>query len=107
MKHAKKWLAVLLLSACSAVMALDIDGAKAQGLVGEQPDGYLGVVKSSPEAVSLANDINAKRRAAYEGIAKKNGATLEQVATVAGQKAIEKSAPGSYVKDGSGKWLKK
>lgn len=96
---------VLLLS--GQVFALDIDGAKSQGLVGEQPDGYLGVVKATPEAVELSSDINQKRRQAYQRIAKQNGITLEQVSTLAGQKAIEKTPGGQYVKTPTGQWVKK
>ncbi|MBI3144430.1 MAG: YdbL family protein [Pseudogulbenkiania sp.] len=108
MKAATRLLMAVLLLACSALtMALDLDSAKSQGLVGEQPNGYLGVVKASPDAVELVADINAKRRSAYEAIAKKNGATLDQVAALAGQKAIEKSAPGTYVKAPDGQWIKK
>ena len=68
MKTAARWMAIGLLLCSSLAMALDVGGAKAQGLVGEQPDGYLGVVKATPEAVSLAADINAKRREAYDAI---------------------------------------
>lgn len=107
MKTAARWMAIGLLVCSSLAMALDVGGAKAQGLVGEQPDGYLGVVKATPEAVSLAADINAKRREAYDAIAKKNGTTLDQVAILAGQKAIEKTPPGSYIKAPNGQWLKK
>lgn len=107
MKTAARWMTIGLLVCSSLAMALDVGGAKAQGLVGEQPDGYLGVVKATPEAVSLAADINAKRREAYDAIAKKNGTTLDQVATLAGQKAIEKTPPGSYVKAPNGQWVKK
>ncbi|WP_174875887.1 YdbL family protein [Vogesella oryzae] len=107
MKTAARWMAIGLLLCSGLAMALDIGGAKAQGLVGEQPDGYLGVVKATPEAVALAADINAKRREAYDAIAKKNGTTLDQVAALAGQKAIEKTASGSYVKAPNGQWVKK
>ncbi|RJG14003.1 DUF1318 domain-containing protein [Pseudomonas cavernicola] len=107
MKIRKLLVAMLLLACGSLAMALDLDAAKSQGMVGEQPDGYLGVVKATPDAVQLAADINAKRRDAYEAIAKKNGATLDQVASLAGQKAIEKTAPGTYVKTPDGQWVKK
>ncbi|SCK30880.1 YdbL family protein [Vogesella sp. LIG4] len=106
MKTAARWIAIGLLLCSGLAMALDLGSAKTQGLVGEQPDGYLGVVKSTPEAVALAADINAKRREAYDAIAKKNGATIDQVAALAGQKAIDKAAPGSYVK-ANGQWVKK
>lgn len=87
--------------------ALDLEQAKAQGLVGEQPDGYLGVVKATPEAVALAADINKKRRAAYEDIARKNGITVEQVAVLAGEKAIARTAPGNYIRTPDGRWIRK
>lgn len=107
MKTTTRWLTVLLLVLSPLAMALDLASAKTQGLVGEQPNGFLGVIKATPEAVELAADINAKRRAAYEEIARKNGITLEQVANLTGQKAIEKAAPGVYVQTPDGQWVKK
>lgn len=107
MKKTTGFLAVLLLTISPLVMALELDAAKVQGLVGEQPDGYLGVVQATPDAVALAADINAKRKAAYEGIAKQNGATLAQVAALTGQKVIDKAAPGTYIKSPNGQWVKK
>ncbi|MDN0074587.1 YdbL family protein [Crenobacter sp. SG2303] len=107
MKTTMQLLAALLLTCSALTMALDLGSAKSQGLVGEQPDGYLGVVQPTPDAVGLAADINAKRRAAYEAIAQKNGATLDQVAALAGQKAIEKTPPGTYIKTPNGQWVKK
>ncbi|MBL7250050.1 YdbL family protein [Alloalcanivorax marinus] len=97
--------AALLLSVTAA--ALDLNQAKAEGLVGEQPNGYLGVVKATPAAVELVSDINEKRRAAYERIAKQNGITLDQVANLAGQKAIEKTPSGEYIKTPTGQWVEK
>jgi uncharacterized protein YdbL (DUF1318 family) len=56
---------------------------------------------------ALVADVNAKRRAAYEEIAKRNGAPVEAVAALAGQKMLsEKAQPGWYIDDGSG-WRKK
>lgn len=107
MNTTTRLIALLLLTCSALAMALDLDTAKSQGLVGEQPDGFLGVVKATPDAVELAADINSKRRTAYDAIAKKNGATLEQVANLAGQKAIEKTLPGTYVKTPDGQWVKK
>ncbi|MGE8449958.1 MAG: YdbL family protein [Pseudomonadales bacterium] len=107
MKTTTRLMAVLLLACSTLALALDLDSAKSQGLVGEQPNGFLGVVNPTPDAVKLAADINAQRRAAYEAIAKKNGATLDQVAVLAGQKAIDKAAPGAYVKTPDGQWVRK
>ncbi|WP_272975084.1 YdbL family protein [Alcanivorax jadensis] len=52
-------------------------------------------------------DINQKRRDAYERIAKQNGITLDQVARLAGQKAIDKTDAGDYVRTPDGQWVTK
>lgn len=88
-------------------LALDLNTAKRQGLVGEQPNGYLGVVKATPAAVELVSEINKKRRQAYERIAKKNGISVEQVEGLGGQKAIKKTLGGNYLKTPSGQWVRK
>jgi uncharacterized protein len=107
MKTMTRWLAILLLGFSSLALGLDLDTAKAQGLVGEQPNGYLGVVQATPAAVELTANINAQRRAAYERIARENGIPVDQVATLAGQKAIERTAQGSYVRTPGGQWIRK
>lgn len=88
-------------------LALDLDTAKHQGLVGEQPNGYLGVVKPTPAAVELVSETNKKRRRAYERIAGENGITVEQVERLAGQKAVQKTLGGNYIKAPSGQWVRK
>ena len=87
--------------------AVTLPEAKAAGMVGEKPDGYLGVVKDSADAQALADDINAKRKAAYEGIAGKTGQALDVVEKLAGEKALNKTEPGNYIKWPDGTWHKK
>jgi uncharacterized protein YdbL (DUF1318 family) len=89
--------------------AISLQDAKAQGLVGEQPNGYLGLVKAdaSAEVKAMMNDINAKRKQAYQSIAQRNNTALSVVETLAGKKAIERTPPGQYVKLPSGQWVKK
>ena len=41
---------VLFLAAAPSAWAEDLDAAKAAGLVGERPDGYLGLVSASAPA---------------------------------------------------------
>ncbi|MCB0338840.1 MAG: YdbL family protein [Bdellovibrionales bacterium] len=85
--------------------ALELDQAKAKGLVGETPTGYLAPVnKASADVKALVDDINRKRRAEYERIAKKNGTPLKTVEVLAGKKAIEKTPGGQYVLLPSGEW---
>lgn len=100
-------LLVLMLAFSMQALALDLDVAKSQGFVGEQPNGYLGIIKATPAAVELVSEINKKRRQAYERIAEENGITVEQVEQLAGQKAIKKTVDGNYVKTPSGQWVKK
>ncbi len=82
---------------------------KAQGLVGERADGYLGLVKSdAPADIKAAvQDINAKRKAAYQNLARQQNVTVEQVAALTGEKLIARAPAGEYVMHSGGQWSKK
>ena len=101
-------LACFLLALPSTSFALSLDEAKAQGLVGEKVDGYLGAVQGSTsgDVQALVADINSQRKALYQSIAKQNGTSLPVVEKLAGEKAIQKTTSGQYVNTGSG-WKKK
>lgn len=106
-------LAVLLLAlglvlAPAMTQAGPLGDAKSAGWVGEQPNGYLGVVPGAPgNAQALVSDINAKRQAKYESIASSQGTTLRAVETVAGEKLIKRAKPGEYIMTPSGQWVRK
>ena len=72
---------------------------KASGVVGERADGYVGFVRDevTVSAKALVDSVNAKRRARYQEIAQANGLALADVEALAGQKAIEKTAPGDWI----------
>lgn len=79
--------------------------ARANGSVGEQTDGYLGVVgQASPDLQRLVDDINIRRRAVYAEKAKENNATLEQYAITAGCQAIARTTPGEKYQAPDGSW---
>jgi uncharacterized protein len=105
-----RWLVgsvIIWSTALSPAFALSLDEAKTRGLVGEKPNGYLGVVTpDSPQAQSLTNEVNQKRRQAYQEIAARNKTALEAVETLAGQKAIQNTKPGHFV-EGPGGWTRK
>jgi uncharacterized protein YdbL (DUF1318 family) len=86
-----------------------LEDAKAEGLVGERIDGYVGVVDSgAPGSVkSLVDQINAEREAKYAEIAKKQGAPVAAVAQIAGTKLIERAPKGEYVMGANGRWQQK
>jgi uncharacterized protein len=100
-------LLVFCFSAGSPAFGISVEEAKTKGLVGEKPNGYLGVVNpSAPEAQVLTNEVNEKRRQAYEDIAKRNRTQLDAVEALAGEKAIQNTKPGYFV-EGPGGWTRK
>lgn len=80
--------------------ASPLDDAKSSGQLGEQWNGYLGVVKSnaSDAIKALAAEINTKRRAHYANIAAKEGTKVDAVAAIAGAKLVESAPSGQYVR---------
>lgn len=79
--------------------------ARAAGQVGEQPDGYLGVVGGgSPEVRALVNAINIQRKAAYTQKAQASGATVEQLAFTSGCNLIQQTAAGEKYRTPDGAW---
>ncbi len=106
----KKLIATLILFlAMPTAWAIDLQSAKAQGLVGEANTGYIAAVKGSPSAdvAALIADVNRKRQAEFESTAAKTDATLEQVRLRFYQLAVERTAPGHYYQDPGGNWRTK
>ncbi|ABP80432.1 uncharacterized protein conserved in bacteria [Stutzerimonas stutzeri A1501] len=104
-------LLALLLALPAAAMTLNeamsaLGEAKASGVLGEKPDGYLGVVRSSQNAEDIASQINQARRAEYHRVAKQNGISVSDVEAIAGKKAIEKTPPGQIIQL-NGNWVRK
>ncbi|BBB29102.1 YdbL family protein [Neptunomonas japonica] len=89
--------------------AVTLGEAKAQGLVGETPSGYLASVHATPNnnTLHLINEINTKRKSAYTKSAKKAGVTLKVMEIRIGQRLYDRALQGSYVQKPNGQWLKK
>jgi uncharacterized protein YdbL (DUF1318 family) len=108
----RSWLAsiafVFALAFAGAAGALDLDGAKASGLVGEKVDGYVAAVAPNPSAdvTALVAQVNAKRKATYQGIAEKNGTDVGEVGKLAAQKLLERAPKGAWI-HADGKWYQK
>lgn len=79
---------------------------RATGQVGEQADGYLGIVGSAPASLrDQVNAINIKRRAYYTDLAAKRGVKIEEVAAAtACQLFATKVLPGQYYRLPDGVW---
>jgi len=104
-------LALVLASvlASAPARALDLDSAKAAGLVGERLDGYVGAVAkdASQEVRALVERINRGRRDAYAEIARKHGVEVKAVAAESGVKLVQRAPSGQYVMDATGRWKQK
>ena len=100
---------ISVLTMSAAVAASPLTKPKADGRIGEQANGYIGLVKQNVPAdvKKLVNDANANRKKGYQSIAKKQGTSMAEVEKVGGQKAIQKTLKGNYVRDANGVWRKK
>ena len=108
---------ICLGTAAAALMALPGSTAKAQardpayaaaragGQVGEQGDGYLGVVGAGTPALRhMVEDINIRRKAVYSQRAQAQHATVEEYAFTTGCLLIAQTEPGEKYLTSGGNW---
>jgi uncharacterized protein YdbL (DUF1318 family) len=98
--------------AIAADLAADnatVDAAKANGVVGEQADGYLGYVNGSADSETTAavSAINAARAGVYRQTASKSGVSPEAAGQATGALLIERVPQGQFYKPLGGAWTKK
>ncbi len=107
MAAAMMTLAATLAPASAASPA--IERAKDNCEIGEQADGYLGVVTGKSINASLRremNDINQQRKAVYADLANRNGVTVEDTAKLTARKLQGQATSGQCVRAESGAWRK-
>lgn len=82
---------------------------RATGVVGEQADGYMGLVGSaSADVRARVDQINIQRRARYTQLASQRGATIEEVAAAtACQIFAGRVGPGQYYRLPDGVWRRR
>jgi len=79
--------------------------ARASGQVGEQVDGFLGVVGSQPTSVqNLVNDLNNRRRENYAQKAQEQRVTLQDYGYAQGCILIARTEPGEKYQAPDGSW---
>lgn len=102
-------LMALAMMFAAPAMADSLDQARAAGLVGERPDGYVAPVSGSAPAdiMSLIQSVNSQRMQKYQQIAAEKGVPVEQVAALTAEKIIAKLKPGWYYMNASGQWVQK
>jgi len=98
-----------LLLVMSGAFAADLKTAKDQGWVGEQNNGYLGLVKSDAPAdlKALVADVNGQRKSQFMQIAAKNGIAEAEAAKIFAREAEVRTSPGNYIQNPAGGWVKK
>lgn len=103
-----RWLIIMFAASLSfSAWALDLSQAKQQSLVGEQLNGLVGIVVSSPAVESIVVEVNRKRLLSYQDIAKRTGTSLSVVQSRAGQYNLERTQAGHYIQLADGSWRKK
>jgi uncharacterized protein YdbL (DUF1318 family) len=86
-----------------------VDQAKSQGILGEQADGYLGLVTgtATPDIVGAMQAINAGRSEAYAQTSQRTGVTPQAAGEATALQLLEKVPPGQYFRPAGGGWVKK
>lgn len=88
-----------------------IEQAKAQGIIGEKYDGYIGIVdagRASAEVKRKVDEINAGRLAEYTRISQKSGDPVATVAAAMAEKLFANAQAGEVLKAGpTDAWAKK
>lgn len=108
MNTLKHMFMVLALAVALPAMAITLDAARSQGLVGEANSGYIAIVsESSPALEQLVSEVNGKRKREYAAIAKRNGISIAQVAARAAEKLEARLPSGAYYQDSRGRWVQK
>jgi uncharacterized protein YdbL (DUF1318 family) len=104
------WLALaLIVGGAAGAWSASLDNAKAIGLIGERPDGYVAAVQPNPppDIAALVQQVNNKRRAAYADIAAKEGVPVEQVGALTAEKIRAQAPTGDYFLTPNGTWAQK
>ena len=105
------WAVAAVLLATGAVVAHaegrspEYAAARAAGQVGEQQDGYLGVVGSqSPAIVAMVRDLNNKRRQVYTEGAAASKSTVQEYATATACRLLAETRSGEKYQGLDGSW---
>ena len=108
-------LAAGLALACGAAVAQSpaakpaVDAAKMRGEVGEQADGFLGLVtaNSNPALQVAVTDINAGRAEAYRLAAAKTGVSVATAGQATARQLFARLPAGGYYRPLDGSWTRK
>ena len=80
---------------------------KARGVVGENNQGYLDMLKGQSEKSELVAVENEDRRTVYTQIARQTGTSPEIVGQRRAIQIAEIASSGEWLQDAAGKWYQK
>ncbi|MBM9532179.1 YdbL family protein [Desulfoprunum benzoelyticum] len=84
-----------------------INELKAQGLIGENNQGYLEFRGGKKPNADVINAENADRQAVYKAIAARQKTTPAFVGQTRAAQIAEKESPGTWIQGADGTWKKK
>ena len=89
--------------------AIDLDTARAQGLVGERFDGLIGATtpNPSPDVLNLIQQVNQGRMAKYRDSASNSGTDINTFRRIMGEKIISTVPSGTQIMGPNGQWMQK
>ncbi|MCP5432238.1 MAG: YdbL family protein [Alphaproteobacteria bacterium] len=96
-------------AALDGALARPLEAERKAGLVGDQADGYLGVVKppAPADVQRQVDELNLKRRNLYRDKAKELNTSLQAVEAIYGKQLYEQTPSGEYFRGSDGAWAKK
>ena len=80
---------------------------KAKGIVGESNQGYLAFVTGQKSQEALVASENKDRKAIYGHIAKNENTSLDLVGKRRAIALSQQAAPGEFIQNTDGRWVKK
>ncbi len=84
-----------------------IAALKAQGIVGETNQGYLGFVSNHSSGADVVAAENKDRKTIYLRIAEQQDVTIEMVQARRAKALAKRAKAGQYIQNPAGKWVKK
>ena len=85
----------------------EIVALKSSGVVGENNQGYLTMLKKQNGPKALVEAENKDRRSIYRTIAKQQGTSPKLVGQRRAIQIAQKADPGTWIQDPKGKWKQK
>ncbi|MEC6830603.1 YdbL family protein [Photobacterium toruni] len=92
-----------------SALAITLQQAKQQGLVGEANNGLIAAIKPNNNTTinQLIISVNNHRQKTYQAISQSHSVSLNTIKLRAYHKAIEKTQSGHFYQDSRGSWKMK